>query len=76
MDKNKNPLNEKFKKDKLSFARITNKDLVCRDCLSRFNDEDLPCNTSKCAVFEIKPSEVLNGEDCDFYENEKEYKKE
>lgn len=61
---------EKFQNDKLSFERITNDDLVCRDCRNRFKDEEMPCNTSKCAKFEVKPDEVLDGGDCTEYDKE------
>lgn len=65
-----NPLDEKFKKDKLKFARITNDDLVCRDCRNKYDDKELPCNTSKCEIFDIKPNKVLNGGECDEYKSE------
>lgn len=61
---------EKFQNDKLSFERITNDDLVCKDCRNRFKDEEMPCNTSKCAKFEVKPDEVLDGGDCTEYDKE------
>lgn len=66
-----NSLDEKFKKDKLKFEPIKNKDLVCKDCIKKYDDTELPCNTSKCEAFVIKPNEVLDGGDCDEYEQEK-----
>lgn len=63
-----NSIEEKFKKDKLEFVRITNKDLVCNDCRKQFDDTNMPCNTSKCEAFNIKPSKVLDGGDCDEHE--------
>ncbi len=59
-----NPLDEKFKKDELKFNRITNNDLVCRECAKVFDDTNLPCNTSKCEAFNIKPIRVLDGGEC------------
>ena len=49
-DKRLNSLDEKFKKDKLKFDLITNNDLVCKDCISKYEDKDMPCNTSKCCI--------------------------
>lgn len=70
-NKNLNPLDEKFKKDELKFEVIKNKNLICKDCKKRYDDADLPCNTSKCQAFDIKPDEVLDGGDCIEYELEK-----
>ena len=67
---NKNTLDEKFKKDKLTFTQIKNENLVCKDCRNKYDDTDMPCNTSKCEIFEIKPDEVLDGGDCDEYSKE------
>jgi len=68
-NKNLNPLGEKFKKDKLKFNQIKNENLVCKDCKKKYDDEQMPCNTSKCEAFNIKPFEVLDGGDCDEYES-------
>lgn len=65
-----NSLDEKFKKDKVKFDLITNDDLVCKDCKSKYEDKDMPCNTSKCKKFEIKPDEVLDGGKCNEYEKD------
>ena len=65
-----NPLDEKFKKDELKFEPIKNKDLICNDCRHKYDDTNLPCNTSKCEVFAMKPDEVLDGGDCIEYEEE------
>lgn len=70
-NKKLNPLDEKFKNDKLKFEQITNKDLVCKDCRKRYDDTNMPCNTSKCEAFNMKPNEILDGGDCIEYENEK-----
>jgi hypothetical protein len=35
-----NPLHEKFKKDQLKFERITNDDLVCKDCKKKGKMQD------------------------------------
>ena len=71
MATNKNALDEKFKKDKLKFELIKNENLVCEDCRKKYDDTNMPCNTSKCEAYEMKPNKVLNGGDCDEYESEK-----
>jgi len=66
-----NELDRKFQKDKLCFVRIRNQDLLCRDCLYRYDDTKIPGNISKCEIYEdIKPNEVLNGGQCDWYDKE------
>lgn len=70
MEKRINPLDNKFKNDTLKFELIKNKNLICKDCKKRYDDTDLPCNTSKCEAFEMKPYEVLDGKDCIEYEKE------
>ena len=64
----KNTLDEKFKQDELKFVQIKNKNLVCRNCIKKYDDVEMPCNTSKCEAFDIKPSTVLDGGDCHEFE--------
>ena len=71
VNKNLNPLDGKFKKDKMKFEFIKNENLVCKDCKKKYDDTKLPCNTSQCEAFDIKPDEVLDGGDCVEYEEEK-----
>ena len=70
MDRRLNPLDEKFKKDILKSTPIKNANLQCKDCKKRYDDTKLPCNTSKCEAFRMKPSEVFDGGDCVEYEKE------
>lgn len=70
MNRKLNPLDEKFKKDILKFTPIKNANLVCKDCKKRYDDTELPCNTSKCEAFKMKPSEIFDGGDCIEYEKE------
>ena len=58
-------MSNKFVDDLLKFEIIKNNDLVCKDCV---DDEKLPCNTSKCMIYEMKPDEVIDGGDCIEYE--------
>lgn len=48
--------------------RITNNDLICKDCMFKFDDSQVLGNTSKCEVFESKPNKVLLGGNCNDYE--------
>lgn len=69
MANNVNPLDEKFKKDKLKFNQIKNENLVCRECKKKYDDTNIPGNTSKCEAYGIKPIEVLDGGMCYEFEN-------
>ena len=40
-------MNSKFENDKLRFVLIRNADLVCKDCLYKYGDTNMPCNVSK-----------------------------
>lgn len=71
INKKLNSLDEKFQKDKMKVKQIKNKDLICKDCIKKYDDTELPCNTSKCEAFDVKPDEVLDGGDCIEYEEEK-----
>ena len=62
MNKNYGKQNER-----LHFERITNNDLVCKDCIYRFNDSETIGNTSKCEWYDTKPDKVLNGSICEMY---------
>lgn len=59
-----NPMNGKFENDELKMVQIKNKDLVCKDCRSKFDDTNIPANTSKCEKYDLKPDEVLDGGKC------------
>ena len=52
------------KEDLINAERLLRKYLV-EYC---FDDEKLPCNTSKCMIYEMKPDEVNDGGDCMEYE--------
>lgn len=50
--------------------RITNDDLVCKDCAFKYDDAIKLGNTSICEKFDVKPTEVLLGGDCIEYDKE------
>lgn len=68
---NRNTIDEKFKNDKLKFEVIKNENLVCKDCQYKYDDTEMPCNTSKCAKFPVKPNEVIDGGDCHEYKEKR-----
>lgn len=70
-NKKLNALDEKFQNDTLKVEQIKNENLICKDCAKKYDDTELPCNTSKCEAFNIKPDEVLDGGDCIEYVQEK-----
>lgn len=69
-NKKMNPLDEKFKNDHMKVEPVKNDDLICKDCKKKYDDTDLPCNTSQCEAFAVKPDEVFDGGDCIEYEKE------
>lgn len=60
----------RIKSEQAAMRRITNNDLVCKDCLYRYDDTVKLGNTSVCEMYNPKPNEVLLGEDCDLYDKE------
>lgn len=66
-----NSLEARMRSEQLCMKRITNDDLVCKDCMYRFDDSQKLGNTSKCEMFEeCKPHEVLLGHDCCLYDKD------
>ena len=69
----KKELEKRIKSEQQCMKRITNNDLVCRDCTNRFDDSEREGNTSFCAAYprRFKPNEVINGGDCRYYLKER-----
>lgn len=65
-------LQDKWKEEEksLKFVIIKNKDLVCKDCAFRYDDEVREGNTSRCNKYDIKPGKVLSGGKCEKYQEE------
>lgn len=61
---------KRWEDDNLTFERISNNNLICKDCIFRFDDSEVYGNTSRCLAFIDKPNGVLMGGDCDEYEAE------
>lgn len=64
-------ITEKLRSEQQAEVRITNDNLVCKDCVQRFDDGIIYGNTSKCEFYpECKPTKVLLGGECDEYAKE------
>ncbi len=64
-------LRKRIVSEQQCMRRITNDDLVCKDCTFKYDDTVKLGNTSVCEKFDVKPSEVLLGGDCIEHEKEK-----
>lgn len=65
MDKNMiHPLDRKLKKEKMSCERLTNNDLVCKNCLFALDDSEDANNTYTCEKYLEKSDRVLTGGEC------------
>ena len=73
----------KMKSENRGHKRLTNEALKCSDCRHRYDDSDPAKNfselspdgrvyapTSICEEYDMKPTKVLLGGDCDKYESE------
>ena len=61
---------KRIESESRSVRRITNGDLVCRDCIYRLDDSERLGNTSQCKRYISKPNQVLLGRDCEEYRKE------
>lgn len=60
----------RIKSESKAAIRVTNKNLVCKDCLFKYDDDTKLGNTSKCAVYKTKPNLILLGGKCEFYKRD------
>ena len=60
-------MKKRIASEQLCMKRITNDDLVCKDCAFVLDDSIKLGNTSTCEKFTTKPNQVLVGGDCDEY---------
>ena len=49
---------------------IRNDNLDCKDCIYKYDDSEIPGNTSKCEIYDNKPSVILLGGKCNYREEE------
>lgn len=62
-----NKINKRVESEQQAMVAIENKNLVCKDCLFRFNDKEKFGNAFKCEQFAEKPNKVILGGKCDEY---------
>lgn len=67
MNEMQKKMKERIESEARATMRISNKDLICRDCKFALDDSKILGNTSRCKVFELKPVEVLVGGECGRY---------
>ena len=60
-------LSERRKDEQLKVVRITNNDLICKDCRYCLDDSKQFGNTSRCEKFSLKPNEVWDKHTCRKY---------
>lgn len=64
-------MKERIASEQQCMKRITNNDLVCKDCNFVLDDSIRLGNTSMCTKYDLKPKEVLLGGNCDEYEQKR-----
>lgn len=64
-------MKERIESESKAVMRITNDDLVCKNCLFAYDDSVKFGNTSQCAIYDSKPNAVLLGEECKFKKERK-----
>lgn len=60
----KKEMKKRIVSEQRCMKRITNNDLVCKDCKFAYDDTIKLGNTSECEKYDLKPNEVLLGGDC------------
>mgnify|MGYP004644339061 CR=1 FL=1 len=67
-----NNVKGRIKDEARNKARITNDDLICKDCIFKYDDSEVLGNTSRCEKFVSKPDRILIGGSCkEYQENDK-----
>lgn len=67
----KKEMKRRIASEQQCMKRLTNNDLVCKDCKFALDDTVKLGNTSTCEKYDLKPNEVLLGDDCVEYEQKK-----
>lgn len=67
-----NSFKERIESEGRATSNISNNNLVCKDCIYRFNDKYDSRKTSVCEIYpdfpeNYKPDKVLGGGKCDEY---------
>lgn len=70
----KTEMQKRIESEQRAIVRISNDNIVCKDCRFRLDDSETFGNTSSCDKYpeHTKPfSIILKGENCEYYEKEK-----
>jgi hypothetical protein len=67
-----NSLFDRIKSEQSCMHPITVADLVCKDCVYRYDDAEIPGNVSRCDMYKdvYKPVEIIKGGPCRFYKKQ------
>lgn len=63
-------LEERIKSEQQAMKPIKNADIICKDCIYRYDDTVIPGNISHCEMYkdEWKPNDIIfHKEYCRFY---------
>lgn len=73
------PTDEEIKRrlssEQHAMGRVTNNDMVCKDCVFRMDDSVIYGNSSRCQVVGLKPADVIMGGSCEDYVMDPDLKK-
>lgn len=64
-------LKKRIESESKAARRITNEDLICKDCRYVLDDSLRYGNTSKCLMYDEKPNSIFLDNECLEYEKEK-----
>lgn len=70
MNEMQKKMKERIESEARATMRISNKDLICRDCEFVLDDSEVFGNVSCCKIFEVKPVNVLVGGECCSYKRQ------
>lgn len=67
------PTKERVISEAMGFKRITNEDMVCKNCIYCWDDSKIYGNSTKCDCFPIaKPNHVVDGGRCPYHKSKEE----
>lgn len=63
---------KKIASEQKAIIAVRNKDLVCKDCLLKYDDSYICGNVSSCEAYpnHTKPQTIMDGGECDKYVKE------
>lgn len=66
-----NSFQDRIRSESRATVQMSNNDMVCKDCLLRYDDSSSNRNTTRCEAYQtVKPYGVLAGGECDEYVKE------